>query len=281
MLQDVAIVSETEAVSARDLMRVAAAVQKQVLRDFGPIWGVEATVDPFGALEDVPIGYWPVIVRDDIGYQGAAGVHLDEDGQPFALVQSSDSWSLTASHEVLEMLADPFGNRLIAGDSIKSDQGRVQYLVEVCDPSEGESFGYTSNGILVSDFYTPSFFDPVTAAGVRYSYSGAITGPRQVLRGGYLSWNDPVTDHWWQATFFSGSAPSFRDLGVFSGQVRSLREEVDRRTPIKWQMKGLPKRNRMLAMARRKGEAAARSTGSRADRWHKQMARIRKQAGGR
>ena len=41
---------------------------------------------------------------------------------------AEDVWSLTASHECLEMLADPFGNRLIAGDSPKPDQGRVQIL---------------------------------------------------------------------------------------------------------------------------------------------------------
>ena len=90
----------------------------------------------------------------------------------------SDSWSLTALHEMLEMLADPFGNRLVPGQSPKPDQGRVEFLVEVCDPSEADEFGYTVNDILVSDFYTPHFFDPVKADGVRYSFTGAITEPR-------------------------------------------------------------------------------------------------------
>ena len=73
----------------------------------------------FAKLEDVPTDYWPVIIRDDIKTPGAAGVHEDKNGQPFALVQFSDAWSLTASHETLEMLADPFGNRLVAGRSPK------------------------------------------------------------------------------------------------------------------------------------------------------------------
>ena len=72
-------------------------------------------MDAFDRLEDVPIGYLPMIVRDDIGFEGAAGIHLDDNGQPFALIQFSDSWSLTASHEMLEMLVDPLGNRLVAG----------------------------------------------------------------------------------------------------------------------------------------------------------------------
>ena len=137
----VALVSETSELALADLLPVSAALQKQVTRDFGPIWDVEATVDPFASLDDVPLDYWPVMVRDDIGTPGAAGVHEDNNGQPFALVQFSNEWSLTTSHEVLEMLADPFGRRVVAGPSIKPKQGRVQYLVEVCDPSEGADFG--------------------------------------------------------------------------------------------------------------------------------------------
>jgi hypothetical protein len=128
VLRQVALVSQTNAVTPSDLTKVAAALQKQVTRDFGPIWEVEATVDSFTDLKDVPIGYWPIIVRDDIDQPGAAGVHEDKDGQPFALVQYTNTWSLTTSHECLEMLADPFGKRLLAGPSLKSDQGRVEYL---------------------------------------------------------------------------------------------------------------------------------------------------------
>jgi hypothetical protein len=113
-----------------------------------------------------------MIVRDDIGLSGAAGVHLDDNGQPFALIEFSDSWSLTASHEMLEMLVDPMGNRLVAGQSPHPDQGRVEFLVEVADPPEAAEFGYTVNGLLLSDFYTPQFFDPVAADGVRYSFGG-------------------------------------------------------------------------------------------------------------
>jgi hypothetical protein len=82
-------------VPVKDVARIAAALQKQVTRDFVPAWQVPAKVDGFSALEDVPVGYWPVIVVEDV--QGAAGVHLYNDGQPFALVEAGDSWSLTAS----------------------------------------------------------------------------------------------------------------------------------------------------------------------------------------
>jgi len=147
------------------------------------------------------------MIRDNIGFD-AAGIHLDKDGQPFALVTAGDDWPLTACHEILEMLANPFGNRVIAGDSPKSDQGRVEFLVEVCDPSEAAEFGYTVNGVLVSDFYTPNYFDPIQAPGVRYSFTGALTEPRQVVAGGYLSWHEPVSTTGFSSSCSALSPPS-------------------------------------------------------------------------
>jgi hypothetical protein len=229
LVTELALVAETDHISHSQLTRVAAALQKQAIRDFAPIWSIHATVDAFATLDDVPIGYWPIIVRDDIGQPGAAGVHLDQNGQPYSLVEYSESWSLTASHEALEMLADPFGNRVIAGDSPKPGQGRVEFLVEVADPIEDAQFAYKVNGVLVSDFLTPHFYDPVAAAGVRYSFGGNLDGPRRIVAGGYLSWHDPAGDHWFQQIWF-GTDPEFRDLGKLTNRVGSLREAIDGRT---------------------------------------------------
>ena len=232
IVKQLALVAETEdLVPIAELALVGAALQKQAVRDLAPIWDVQATVDIFASLDDVPLGYWPLIVVADVPGP-AGGVHLDKDGQPYALIEAGPSWSLTASHECLEMLADPFGDRLVAGPSPKPDQGRVEFLVEISDPSEDVAYSYTVNDVMVSDFYTPSYFEPVTVAGVRYSFGGHISAPRQVLKGGYLSWHDPVSDHWWQMTWFSGAKPSFIDLGIFSAtDARSLREIIDSKTP--------------------------------------------------
>src|SRR5438552_94485 len=119
LLKQVALVSQVPQLGLTEVTAVSAALQRQVTRDFGPIWEVAATVDAFDSLRHVPPGYWPIVVKRNIGFDGAAGIHLDRNGQPFALVQFSDNWSLTASHECLEMLADPFGNRLIPGQSPK------------------------------------------------------------------------------------------------------------------------------------------------------------------
>jgi hypothetical protein len=230
----VALVSETPNINFQHLAPVAAAIQKQVTRDFGPLWQVNATVDAFDSLESVPVDYWPVIVRDDINEPGAAGFHTDDQGQPFSLVQFDSGWALTASHEALEMLADPFGNRTIAGDPPPQLEDiaqapsleRVVYLVEVCDPCE--RITYKVNGQHLSDFITPHYYDPDAGPHVRYSFRGQIDAPHTVLDGGYVSFGNPADNHWYQIIVEQGE-PQLRDLGVLQATGgTSLRELVDK-----------------------------------------------------
>jgi len=54
MLLHIALVSITKEVTLAHLAPVSAAIQKQISRDFGPMWNVEATVDALDKLEDVP-----------------------------------------------------------------------------------------------------------------------------------------------------------------------------------------------------------------------------------
>ena len=227
----IALVSKTTKIKSSELQQVAAALQKQATRDLGPIWGIEATVDSFTKLKDVPGGYWPIIIKEKIDDPSAAGYHSDKYRQPFALVKYDEGWPLTCSHEMCEMLVDPFGNRMVTSGSIKEGQGRVNYLVEVCDPSEDDTFAYSVNGIMLSDFYTPHYFDPVISSAIRYSFTGVITKPKQVLKGGYLSWLDPATGKWWQATFF-GTHLRVDDIsGKMDMLEGSLRSRIDRITP--------------------------------------------------
>jgi hypothetical protein len=231
----VALVSETSQITFKQLAPVAAALQKQVTRDFGPLWQVNSTVDAFDSLDSVPVDYWPVIIRDDINEPGAAGFHTDDQGQPFSLVQFDSDWSVTTSHETLEMLADPDGNRTVAGDPppqlAETDNElnleRVIYLVEVCDPCE--TITYKSNGQRVSDFITPHYYDPDAGAHVRYSFRGKIQQPHQVLDGGYVSFGDPATNNWYQIIVQDGN-PQLRELGQLQAhRGTSLRELVDGR----------------------------------------------------
>jgi len=246
--EHVAIVSLTKEVPLPDLLQVAAAVQKQVTRDFSPLWGIDATVDAFADLYSVPSDYRHVVLfgavselpnrlRGLLGKQQAEGLleaigsgeieglHLTAlTRQPFSLVSAAGAWPLTVSHETLEMLADPYGNRLVAAAHPIDRTRRVCYLLEVCDPCL--STYYTVNGVPVSDFYTPRYFDPVRVDSVRYSFTGAIEAPLEILERGYLSWIDPRDSSLYQ--LIAGKRPVLLEgVGALRRSRTALRTVVD------------------------------------------------------
>jgi hypothetical protein len=218
---------------------VASSLQTQVTRDFGPVWGVSAVVSAFLNLEDVPPQYFPVILTTEDLPGDHHGFHIATDGRPFALVHLDDTWSLSASHELLEMVLDPNGDLTVSGPSIADEavkttpiedyveQGTVDYLVEPCDPVESST--YEINGVTVSDFVTPSFYDEYSAAGRQYSFLGSVTEPFQMLAAGYLSWRSRIPlNSVWQA--FGPSAND--DDGSAQGAAAPASQSLDPKTPV-------------------------------------------------
>jgi hypothetical protein len=214
----------------------AAALNIQVMRDLPQFWNVQATVQYLPNPKKIPVGVWPVFLVAKLP-PGEGGVHLDKKNQPYSLVigtPQSNDWTIDASHETLEMLIDPSGNRLqtstavkIAGKGVQDAPGQFQYLVEACDPCEANQYGYTIQGIAVSDFITPHYYDPVSTGGTRYSFAGHIDRPRQLLPGGYISFINPQNDEF-QQILFLGAKPVLRNLGPATGA--SLRSFVDSKT---------------------------------------------------
>jgi hypothetical protein len=292
LTQQLALVPDGVNVKLSEVIKVASALSKQVARDFGPIWNTKATVDAFASLDEVPNDYWPIIIMAHV--EGAAGFHEDDHGQPFALVEFGPEWSLTASHECLEMLADPFGRRLRAGMTpdqarkVGEPNHRVRFLVEVCDPSESANFAYQVNGVTVSDFYTPAFFDPMAVASVRYSFTGAIKAPRTVLRDGYLSWHDSETNHWMQLRMFpdelSTKIPHVVDLSkqtAFASLLTrgvSIRSAVDRVTRTPQRVEGAGKA--MMASLTKMAEPVDEAAAAQANMWRANVKALVAQAKG-
>ena len=227
----VALVPYDAHVPMDELLRVSAALQTQVVRDLSPLWGVSATVSPFHSLDDVPPGYATLAVARELP-EDLHGFHLAEGGQPFALVQHGKAWSLRASHELLEMICDPSGSRSAPSRSLAdeqraltgrdgTDQGEVEYLVEVCDPCQRAS--YTIDGLEVSDFVTPQYYTALESGGARYSFSGRIKTPLALLAGGYITWRSWPDGTIWQA--FAHESPE-RDRIDFPSQVPTEALEI-------------------------------------------------------
>jgi hypothetical protein len=94
-----------------------------------------------------------------------------------------------------------------------------------------------------------------------------------VLRGGYLSWRDPVSNHWWQEIYF-GSRREYRDLGVFDASAGSIRSWVDAQTEHPGIDKGLKKSNATLKAAVASGRGTEKSASSIADAWRSQIKKL-------
>jgi hypothetical protein len=212
-------------VPAGQLEHIAAALQQQVDNHFAPAWGVRADISAPAAGEVPPPGAWQVSVVDSV--PDAGGVHLDNAGVPYAQAVFGPQLSIAISHEVLEMLVDPLGNRFALGPDIDpSFQGQVHevfYLVEVCDPCEVTS--YAIGDVQVSDFVYPSFYNPTGTAPFDYKNTLAAPLTHPVPLHCYISWLDPADWKWHQqmtdGTF--GTADTILD---FKSNPREARDKA-------------------------------------------------------
>lgn len=238
LVTQIGLMDTTGTIDAQLMETAAAAFNLQVTRDLPQFWPITATVIHLSNPRRVPAGVWPVQLVRELP-PGEGGFHLTRHNQPYAKVlvtPGSEGWTIAASHEICEMLVDPGGNRLqvsiaieIVGNRIQDGTGQFEYLVEACDPCEADNYAYTIQGIAVSDFLTPHFYDANPTPGTRYSFTGALTKPREILPGGYISWINPAAQEVQQLQYIDpNQPPKIVDLGPARGA--SLREFADSHT---------------------------------------------------
>ena len=166
-----------------DLDVLIAAMQAFVDRYVAPVWGAPAKLVK---SKDYLKGAWAMIFLDNADQPGALAYHdLTPDGMPQAKVfvkttlDNHDQVSVSASHELVEMLVDPAINMMTTGPD-----PNVMYAYESADPVEQLSF--TVNGVPMTDFVYPAYFEAFHKPGsVRFDQSGKVSRPFQILAGGY------------------------------------------------------------------------------------------------
>lgn len=130
---------------------------------------------------------WTIVFADDSDQAGALGYHdVTPDGRPRSFVfaktdlDNGYDWQITATHEVAEMLMDPFIARC---EQTGDDRF---HALELCDPVEADDLGYeiTAGGVTMraSDFVTPYWFSGLPG---QYDHLGHVKAPLEVLPGGY------------------------------------------------------------------------------------------------
>jgi len=160
-----------------------AAMQAYVAQHVAPVWGTPAKLVK---STDFIKGTWAMVFLDNADQPGALAYHdLTPDGLPLSKVfvrttiNDGELVSVSASHELVEMLVDPAINLLTTGPDPKAT-----YAYESADPVEALSFNV--NNIPMSDFVYPAYFELFHKAGsVKFDHLGKVNRPFQILSGGY------------------------------------------------------------------------------------------------
>src|SRR5262245_38131576 len=160
-----------------------AAMQEYVVKHVAPVWGTPARLVRTTGFRT---NAWAVVFLDDADQPGALAYHdLTPAGLPLSKVfvkttlGNGDVVSVSASHELVEVLVDPAINMMTTGPDPKT-----MYAYESADPVENLSFKV--RGIPMSDFVYPSYFEGFhKPRSVRFDRLGKVTRPFQILSGGY------------------------------------------------------------------------------------------------
>ena len=205
----ISVINESTVLTDSEVVPVIAALQKQVTNDFRPVWGTDAELTIVAKGAQPPAGSWWLVLLDDSDQANALGYHdLTTEGLPIGKVfaasdlKAGNSWTVTVSHELLEMLGDPNINLTVFVQN--SETGGILYAYEVCDACEDDSLGYQIDNVLLSDFVYPSWFESFRAeasGSTQFDRMHKIQTPFQLLAGGYIgTFNITAGNGWTQST---------------------------------------------------------------------------------
>src|SRR5262245_57574475 len=185
------------------------AVNRQIAHDFEPHWHIEAALRLEGAVGDKPDGETLRELRgdaiiylwDDVDVDDALGYHeKNAAGIPFGFVftelvkQLDEPWTVTLSHEALELVGDPEVNLLVAGPHPGNPEKEVFHWYEMCDAVQDEK--YKVDGVWVSNFLLPLYFTAVPEEGSRNDFLGRAYKKKTLQSfginpGGYIGFYNP------------------------------------------------------------------------------------------
>jgi len=229
-MTDFALVPEDSTVVHPDeLAAIGAAINIQVAKHVGPAWGLQGTVSTFSSPALVPAGFVPVVIRTNAG--GVAGCHTDK-GSVCAIVQYEPdwTWSVAASHEIIETLIDPTLSIKDSGPDPRDATKQVSFIREACDPCAGETYEILVNqSVAVANFCLPAYYALSSGSLTWMEENGSgssITAPWTVGFDGYLTWLGP--DGYYQLTSTNTIGPYTQDQIFANASKKNLRGAIDR-----------------------------------------------------
>ncbi len=186
----VELINKSKVLDDDEIVSALPSLQTQVSRHFAPVWGIDAKLKLCHEKKPRPGAWWLVFLNDSHD-AGVLGYHeLTDEGFPLAKVFTRTTkkygydWSIAASHELLETLADPDLNLYARRHAARG----LMYAYEVCDPCAPARFGYKIDHVLVSDFVYPTWFESFHKEGsVQFDHRNQIRRPFQKLSGGDIN----------------------------------------------------------------------------------------------
>lgn len=274
-LPTIAVVNFSE-LAEDEIQRAVRAVNRQIVEDFLPIWGAGRTLRLFApsfdwtrtrrAVEEPIQGDGVLYLVNQASLSGALGYHdLNAAALPvgFVFVLDLNDWTVTLSHEALELIVDPGVNLLAPGPDPRKPKRTVLHAYEVCDPVERTS--YPIDGVTVSNFVTPAYFTAHKQKGTRNDFLGVGVPSFGVTPNSHVSFFEPET---WKFVTVTGEKPS--KVKAFADRAQRYDHPKPRR-PSEEQLRAVLKKHRAKASAgggsqlrgiTRSGRYAALDTGT-------------------
>ncbi len=261
----IACINQAKTPLGVDWEQLLAALDEYANTIFAPVWGTPATINA-GTGRDIPAGCWALVFLDHADAPNALGYHdLTPEGLPLSKVfvettlHDHQKVSVTAAHELAEMLVDPG----IQMGGIGPD-GRTWYAYEGGDAVESEGFD-----IPMSNFVYPSWFEAFRAPNsvgapnpVKFDHLGLCRRPFELLPGGYMpvfkngAWTQIFGSHKAARRFKMGNHPrmwarpcqmrryqireaqrQLRDMGFYHGKIDGIDDELTHRAMCEYQKK--------------------------------------------
>ena len=195
--------------SDEEVQSALSAINQQIADHFRPYWHIAGALRLEGRLGEDPDlrvmsanmrGDAILYLEDAFSANDPLGFHAaNYQGIPFGFVYTelstllNEPWTVTLSHEALELLADPEVNRLVMGPHPRQPHRDVFHWYEVCDAVQSQQ--YLIDGVAMSNFVLPLYCPGGNEIGGRNDFLGTTDLTSfGINEGGYVGFFDPQRD---------------------------------------------------------------------------------------
>lgn len=206
----ISILNHTKDITDEEIQSVLRAINRQITYDVQPYWSLTATLRLEGKSGRRPSlqtildmrGDAVIYLWDNEDIDDALGYHdknLRGIAYSFVFTKLSkelgEHWSVTLSHEAIELIGDPECNLLVRGPHPETGKD-IFHWYELCDAVQAES--YQVDGVDVSNFVLPLYFTSAKERGGRNDFLGRKGKNGKALRsfcvneGGYIGYFNPT-----------------------------------------------------------------------------------------